>query len=173
MGHGCHCRRIKSEPQWYAVAVSEGAFNVQGKAKRKLESHRIEALSSIGADRLLVEQMAQRPRCVDDAVDSSLLEKVLNALTTIEERAKSALNVEDLEDLTEDAELQGIFAAHFCPATEIREEGFLVFDQLEGWGIPKTAVKRLRDLFTAKLGSSDPHEARSAWTARSFVPVDS
>ena len=132
------------------------------RTKRKLEKHRIEALSSIGADRLFVELMAQRPRRADDIIDSQLLEKVLKALTTIEERAKSEVDVEDLVSLTEDAELQGIFAAYFCPAPEIKDEGSRVFDQIEGWGIPTGAIERLRELLIQKLDSSDSHEARSA-----------
>lgn len=37
-----------------------------------------------------------------------------------------------------------------------------MIDVIEGWGIPKTAIKRLRDLLIKKLDKADPATARSA-----------
>jgi hypothetical protein len=91
--------------------------------KWKLEKHRIDALSDITGERLQVELMAQRPRSADDAIDNTLLERVLNRLREIEESAKQATHTDDLEDLIDDAELQELFSSYFCPATEIQDVG--------------------------------------------------
>ena len=128
----------------------------------KLEKRRIEALSSIVGERLFVELIVQRPRTPNDSLDAALLAKISLQLTDIHGKAERAIHKDDLDDLIDDAELQGVFAGYLCPATEIQDEGLLVIDQIEGWGIPKTAIKRLREGFSKKLASSNPMEARSA-----------
>ncbi len=130
--------------------------------KWKLEKRRIKALSSITGERLSIELMAQRPRPNDDIPDDALLETVLKELREIQDKAERAAYKNDLNDLIGDAELQGLFAAYFCPASEIQIEGNLLIDQIEGWGIPKAAIKKLRDSLTEKLAASDPPDARSA-----------
>ena len=132
--------------------------------KWKLEKHRIDALSDITGERLQVELMAQRPRSADDTIDNTLLERVLNRLREIEESAKQATHTDDLDDLVDDAELQGLFSSYFCPATEIQDEGNLLIDQIEGRGIPKTAIKKLRESLGKKLenAATNPEDARGA-----------
>lgn len=132
--------------------------------KWKLEKYRIDALSEITGERLQVELMAQRPRSADDVLDNTLLEKVLNRLREIEESAKQTTDADELDDLIDDAELQGLFSSYLCPASEIQDEGNLVIDQIEGWGIPKTAIKKLRDSLGKKLATS-PEDARGALRA--------
>lgn len=128
----------------------------------KLEGRRVKALSDIAGERLYVELMAQRPRRVDDAIDKELLDKVLKRLTELEESAKRAAQTDDLEDLIDDAGLQAVFAGYICPATEIQDEGNLVIDQIEGWGVPKAAINKLRDSLAPRLAATDLHDARSA-----------
>ena len=130
--------------------------------KWKLEKRRVEALSSIVGERLFVEVMVQRPRAPNDTLDAALLDKVLQQLTDIHAKAERAIHKDDLDDSVDDAELQGVFAGYLCPATEIQDEGLSVIDQIEGWGIPKTAIKKLRDGPAKKLAASNPMEARSA-----------
>src|ERR1017187_1586655 len=113
--------------------------------KWKLEKRRIEALSSIVGERLFVELMAQRPRTPNDSLDTALFDKVLQQLTDIHAKAERAIHKDDLDDLIDDAELQGVFAGYLCPVTEIQDEGLSVIDQIEGWGVPKAAIKKLRD----------------------------
>lgn len=134
----------------------------ESRAKRKLEKYRGESLSSIAEDRLLVELMVQRPHAPGDSIDPLLLGKVRDAFAAIEEQAKAAERTDDLDDLEDDSELQAVFAAYFCPAPEVEHEGLLVIDQIEGWGVPKSSIRRLRDLFTERLRSPMPNEARSA-----------
>jgi hypothetical protein len=131
---------------------------------RKLEKTRIEALSSITGDRMRVELMAQRPRMDVDMLDTALLQTVLAKFTELEAKAKNAATEDELSDLEDDGELQGLFAAYFCPANEINAEGHIAIDNIEGWGVPKTAPKKLRELFSKKLqnASESPHEGRGA-----------
>lgn len=137
------------------------------RSKWKLEKCRVDALSSITGDRLHVELMAQRPRKSDDALDKALLDAVLKRFADIEESAKQATLTDELDDLISDGELQGLFAAYFCPAVDIQDDGNMVIDNLEGWGIPKASTKRLRELFTKKLdkATTSPEEARGAFHA--------
>ena len=130
----------------------------------KLETRRVEALSSIVGDRLHVEVMAQRPRKEDDKLDTGLLETVLRRFAEIEASAKAATLEDELDDFEDDGEVQGLFAAYFCPINEIQDEGSIAVDTIEGWGIPKTSPKKLRDLFSKKLqnAAENPHDARGA-----------
>jgi hypothetical protein len=133
--------------------------------KWKLEKRRVEAISEITGERLGVEAMDQRPRTANDIIDTVLLEKVLKRITEIEASAKEAVYIDDLDDLTDDAEQQGQFRAYFCPVTEIKNEGGMAFDLIEEWGVPKTAIKKLRDLLSKKLADTDAESARSALRA--------
>lgn len=134
------------------------------KKERKLEKARTESLSSITGDRVRVELMAQRPRLEDDNLDTALLQTVLAKFTELEAKAKNATTKDELSDLEDDGELQGLFAAYFCPANEINAEGHIAIDNIEGWGVPKTAPKKLRELFSKKLqnASENPHDGRGA-----------
>jgi len=134
------------------------------RTKWKLEKCRVETLSSITGDRLRVELMAQRPRSADDILDNVLLGNVLKRFTEIEESAKHATLTDELEDLTSDGELQGLFAAYFCPATDVQDEGNLTIDTIEGWGVPKAPIKRQRELFAKRLemAAVNPQDARAA-----------
>jgi hypothetical protein len=136
--------------------------------KWKLEKSRVETLSAITGERVAVEAMAQRPRTVDDVLDNALLETVLKHLAEIEVSARQASLTDDLDDLAADAETQGQFRAYFCPVAEIQAEGELVVDIIEGWGIPKIAIKRLRDLLVKKLEKADAHPAAARSALRSL-----
>ncbi len=134
--------------------------------KWKLEKRRLEAISTITGERLYVELMAQRPRRTDDTIDSALLDKVLKRLMELEDSAKQATHANALDDISDDAELQGAFRAYFCPAAEIQGEGNLVIDLIEEWGVPKSAIRQLRDSLGKKLGNTDnPQDARGALRA--------
>lgn len=139
---------------------------VPGRRRRtwKLEKRRVEALSSIVGDRLHVESMAQRPRKDGDKRDTDLLEIVLNRFAEIEASAKAANLEDELDDFEDDGDVQGLFAAYFCPINEIQDEASIAIDTIEGWGIPKASPKKLRDLFSKKLqnAAENPHDARSA-----------
>jgi hypothetical protein len=119
--------------------------------KWKLEKRRIEALSEIIGERLLVEVMAQRPRRADDILDSALLEKVVKRITEIEESAKQAANTDDLDDLTGDAEQQGQLRAYLCPREEIGDEGALAIDLMKEWNVPEQVITKLRGSLGQKL----------------------
>lgn len=129
---------------------------------RKLEKKRVEAISQIIGERLHVELMAQRPRAGTDTLDNALLEKVLKRISEIEESAKHATHIDELDDLISDAELQGIFTAYFCPITEIENEGNLIISLIEEWGVPKNAISSLRDSVAGKLIDPDGRVARGA-----------
>ncbi|HZT33472.1 MAG TPA: hypothetical protein VFA33_26530 [Bryobacteraceae bacterium] len=133
----------------------------------ELENRRIEALSAITGERVSVEAMAQRPRSADDALNKELLEMVLKRLAEIDVKAREAAHVDDLDDLEDDAETQGEFSAYLCPVVDVLTEGQGVLNLLEWWGIPKTEIKKLRDLLESKLKNTDgnPAAARSALRA--------
>lgn len=137
---------------------------VGSRKKLKLEKHRVETLSSITGERVNLEAMAQRPRSADDVLDTALLDTVIKRLGEIEAAAQKVESIDDLDDLAADAEQQGQFSAYFCPVTDIRDEGELLIDLIDGWGIPKAATKKLRELFAKKIEKADanPQAARTA-----------
>jgi hypothetical protein len=89
---------------------------------------------------------------------------VLARISDISSSAKQTVDINDLDDLASDAELQGQFRGYLCPVNDIQDEGELVIDVLDEWGVPKTKIKKLRDLFGDKLEKASPHPeaARSA-----------
>jgi hypothetical protein len=107
---------------------------------------RREALSSITGERLFVERMAQRQRPPGENVDG-MRDEILKKLDEIIAAATNTNDIDELDDLTDDAELQGLFAAYLCPVAEIKIEGDLVLDQIEGWGIPKSSTDTARKLW--------------------------
>jgi hypothetical protein len=111
-----------------------------------LKKCRREALSSITGERLFVERMAQRQRPADEIVDGKR-DEILKKLDEIYAAATSTNDIDELDDLTADAELQGLFAAYICPVAEIKIEGDLVLDQIDGWGIPKYSTETARKLW--------------------------
>jgi hypothetical protein len=117
--------------------------------KWKLEQRRREAISGITGEREFVEIMAQRPRPADD-LDEVLLEEVLRKLDGFLNKAKAQeTTAGELDDLEDNAELQGLFAAYLCPAAEIKSEGELTLDQIEGWGIPQSSTAKVSELWRA------------------------
>jgi hypothetical protein len=130
--------------------------------EQKLEKRRVEALSSITGERLAVEQMAQRPRRDDDPLDHTLLEKVLTNLTEIEGSARKATNIDDLDDLIDDAEMQGQFRAYLCPREDIWAEGCLAFALIEEWGVPKAITTNLHKLVDQPLKNAKDNDDAAA-----------
>jgi hypothetical protein len=129
----------------------------------RLEERRSEALSSISDARSRIERMAQRPRNGDDTLDSAFVARLLGRLAESEERAEKAFDTDELDRLINEAELQGLFSSYICPLAEIEDEGNLVIDLIEEWGIPKGTVKRLRDSLGKKIKvAADPEGARGA-----------
>lgn len=130
----------------------------------KLEKRRIAAISSITGDKELIELMVQRPRAANESLDVELLNTVRTRLADIEARARVATLEDELEDLEEDGESQGLFAAYFCPVNQIRDEATITLDTIDGWGIPKSATNLLEKLFSGRLENAvaDPHSAREA-----------
>jgi hypothetical protein len=129
-----------------------------------LPERRLEAQSDITRERLYVERMAQRPRPETDTFDVKLRDEVLNKIDQIYATAAKANDTDELDDLTADAELQGLFAAYLCPLAEIKIEGDLIFDQIDGWGIPKSSTDTARRIWdeATKNGKDRQPEARGA-----------
>ncbi|PSH04258.1 MAG: hypothetical protein CXZ00_07805 [Acidobacteria bacterium] len=134
------------------------------KQKMQLEERRTEVLSRIAWRLFDVEQMAQRPRSANDAINSTLLKKVQQGLTEIAGSVQQAEHTDKLDDLADDADRQATFSAYLCPREEIKIEGHLAFELMEWWGVPKSETNRLRELLVDKLDSADenPEGARSA-----------
>jgi len=87
----------------------------------------------------------------------------LNKLDEILAAAAKTNDIDELDDLTADAELQGLFAAYLCPVAEIKMEGDLVLDQIDGWGIPKSSTDTARKMWqeaSLKLKTPPKDEAQ-------------
>jgi hypothetical protein len=138
-----------------------------GGYNRRLEKRRTAALSAIGAARLSIEAMTQRPRSAQDTLDEVFVRTVLDRVVAIEERAKQASDTDDLDDLVEVAEQQGQLRAYICPVGEIANEGGLAMNEMEEWNIPKAIIAKLRQNLGEKLpnAGTDPLYARGALRA--------
>jgi hypothetical protein len=132
--------------------------------RKKLERRRNKTLSAIRGERLAFEAMVQRAQIAGDALDNTTVTTVLERLAEIEQRAERETDLDELDDLTGDAEQQGQLRAYICPSAEIRNEGTLAIDLMEEWNVPKTKVDKLRRLVEPQLkkADTDPQPGRSA-----------
>jgi hypothetical protein len=135
--------------------------------RRKLEKRKREVLSAIRGQLLGFETMVQRAQIAGDALDEVLLGSVRGSLTEIEQRANQETNIDELDDLVEDAEQQGQMRAYICPRAEISDEGSLKIDVMGEWNVPKTVIANLRASLGKKLENAekDLEGARSALRA--------
>jgi hypothetical protein len=133
------------------------------RARWKLEKRRPGVSSFIENERLLVEEMAQRPRHANDQLiqeDRDLLATVIHKINAIEARAKTEDDYDRLGTLRDDAEEQGQYRAYFCPAGDVQREGELIFSIITTeWGLPKSVAK---DLEKVKDELQEPAKARAA-----------
>jgi hypothetical protein len=131
--------------------------------KWKVEKRRVRALSVIEGERIVVEEMAQRPRRGgEDPLDADLFNKVIHNLELIHADAKSERSYHRLGDLMDDAEVQGQYRAYFCPAGDIVREGELVIDVLKEWGVPKSIISDLGSGVGEDLKKPSAADGRSA-----------
>jgi hypothetical protein len=138
-----------------------------GFKSRKFEKRKREALSAIRGQQLGFEAMVQRAQIAGDAVNETFLTSVRGRLSEIEQKANQETNIDELDDLIEDAEQQGQLRAYICPRAEISDEGSLNIDVMEEWNVPKSAIARLRASLGKKLENADKdaESARSALRA--------
>lgn len=155
--------------QWLFQLLSGHA----GREKDKLESKRVDTINEISQQRAYVELMAQRPRAEDDILNLTLLESVLKCFVVIENGARQATTIEELEHFREEAGFQGLMEAYLCPANEIRDEALRALDNVSVWGIPKDSVKKLHEMFDGRLKNAvkEPEDGRGALHSI-FVEVD-
>ena len=134
---------------------------------KKLERRRKDTLSGIRAERLAFETMVQRARIASDTLDEMFLKCVQDRLTEIEQRADKETDIDELDNLVEDAEQQGQLRAYICPSREIPDEGKLAIDLMEEWNVPKSVIFGLRASLgkTLAQAESEPAAARSALRA--------
>jgi len=129
----------------------------------KLDKRRVRVLSFIEGERLLVEEMAQRPRHANDLLqteDKELLDGVIQHIKDIEARAKSEPDYDRLGKLMDDAETQGQYRAYFCPAGDVQREGELIISIITTeWGLPESVTNDLRKVAD---DPKKPEEARAA-----------
>ncbi len=124
--------------------------------RRKLDKRRKETLSAIRGELLAFEEMAQRPRKAGEAApDGALLISVRDSLADIQKRAiEETDNIDELDDLSDDAEQQGQRRAYVCPLAEIWTEGCLAIDLMEEWNVPKAIIDKLRQLLVPPVAES-------------------
>jgi hypothetical protein len=133
--------------------------------RKKLEERRQSALLGIHYERSRFEEMAQRAKGAGETPDVEFYGGVLARLLGLEQRAIQETNIDEFDDLVEQAEQQGTLRAYICPRTEVEDEGRLAIDVMAEWGVPKAIVERLRDSLGQKLKDTDTQSARGALRA--------
>lgn len=122
---------------------------------KKLEKRRREVLGDIRGERLGFETMVQRSQRAGENPDESFLTSVRERLAEIEQRASHEADIDELDDLGDDAEQQGQLRAYICPSTEIENAGILVFDLMAEWNLPKAKLDAVRELLLPQLKDAD------------------
>jgi hypothetical protein len=140
-----------------AEGESEDLSMFGGFERRKLEKRKRETLSAIRGQQLNFEAMVQRAQIAGDALNETFLTSVRGRLAEIEQRANQETNIDELNDLIEDAEQQGQLRAYICPRAEISDEGSPNIDVMGEWSVPRTVVANLRASLGKKLENADKH----------------
>jgi hypothetical protein len=132
------------------------------RAAWKLDKRKARALTYIEGERLLIEEMVQRPREVNDPLNQALFDTVIRRLEEIAQSAKSENDFDRLGTLMDDAETHGgQYRAYFCPAGDVQREGELIISIITTeWGLPKSVTEDLRK--NAAALNKSPAEARAA-----------
>ncbi len=128
---------------------------------KKLEKKRRDVLSTIRGERLGFKEMAERAKRNGENPDPDFSAKAHENLAEIEQRATTEMDIDELDDLGEDAEQQGQLRAYICPSAEIRNTGILVFDLMAEWNLPKLKLDTVRALLEPQLDKT-PAIGRSA-----------
>jgi hypothetical protein len=135
--------------------------------KWRLAKKRAKALAEIRVDRSLFEEMADRPRPAEDALDKMFVENVLRRLSELQTAVQATTDLDALDDLIQSGKRQGQQRAYICPVTEIEGEGALIIPLLEEWGIPKALIEKQYKSHADKLtkAKTSPGDARGALRA--------
>jgi hypothetical protein len=111
--------------------------------------------------------MAQRAQQAGETPDAEFLKNVYEHLSEIEQRANNETDVDELENLSMDAEQQGQLRAYTCPRGKIFLEGSMSIDRMEEWKVPRAVITNLRGLVVKHLQTANTktEDARSALRA--------
>jgi len=123
--------------------------------RKKLEARREEVLSRIHGERLAFETMMQRAQATGEVIDTEFAQNVLTLIADYEQKARQEISIDNLDDLSDDAEEKGQLRAYICPAEEVRGEGHLSIDRIEEWNVPKIVISRLRDSQGKAIDNAD------------------
>lgn len=139
-------------------------YMFERRKRRSLEARRQRAVAAIRGERATFETMFKRAQ-VNGIVADEALKAIPLRFEEFERKARETRNIEELEDLVDDAKEQGQLRAYMCPPAEIANEGMLAIDVMEEWGIPKGTLAKLRESVGQKLQSGDIKVARGALRA--------
>jgi hypothetical protein len=153
---------------WWCVYPGQHKERKLIKQEEQLKTKRSEAMETISKARSEIEDMAQRPRSrgkVDqqyDPLDTDLLEMLRKRLKEIEDKVKQSTDIDDIDNLEEEADQQGAFSAYLCPREEIWIEGNLTISLMDWWGVPETEIDKLHVLLLKKDDKYEylPEDAR-------------
>ncbi|WP_058189830.1 hypothetical protein [Terracidiphilus gabretensis] len=130
--------------------------------KKKLEDERSDALQEIHDERSDFESIVQRAGFLGEPTSERVAE-VIARFDTLTADAQKSKSIEDLENLSYDADAQGQLRAYICPLTEIEDEGRHCLDLMAEWNVPASVLEKHRTTLLPKLKKTDKsNEARSA-----------
>lgn len=90
-------------------------------------------------------------------------------LLDLEKKASHAVDIDELEDLENIAEVQGRFRVYLCPRAEILDEGNLAINVMEEWNVPKSVITKLRSSLGRKLERADTDLAGARGAPRAIL----
>jgi hypothetical protein len=142
--------------------------------RRSLKKRRARTLAEILAEQINFDDMVQRAERTDETIDTKFLETVRGKLAEIKQKAEAETNVDELDDLIQDAETQGELRAYVCPVADIEIEGKMAINLIAEWNVPSRIVDDLRNSLGQSLlkANIDLESARAALRAV-FAECDS
>lgn len=129
---------------------------------KKLEERRQGTLSNIQDERWRLEAMVQRAQVAKAPNSTETANEAAARLSALEKKAMGAINVDEFDDLDDEAEEWGTFRAYVCPTAEIEHEGNISINLMEEWAVPKSSVEWMRSSLGSRLTDSNVQAARSA-----------
>jgi len=127
------------------------------------QEKRQDSLSSNQTKRSMLMSMLTRAEVTGEPTNAEeLMTEALTRLMALDERAKNTTNIDDFDDIDDEAEEWGTFRAYICPPTEIEHEGNISVNLMEEWGVPRSRVDWMRNSLGSKLTDANVQAARSA-----------
>lgn len=140
------------------------SFCVGSQNFEKLEQARHETLAHAQNQRVEFENMRLRCVAAGEQPAQAVVDGFSAGMEQCERRIEQAQDLDELDNLSVQADGLGQLRAYICPLVEVYDQAAIAIDTMEDWGVSRATLKPLYGILRRELANpkSTPHEARGA-----------